>query len=240
MPNLPILPSSPPEGFCPANWDEVNLQLVGRAVAVLEGSGFTVITDSETVPSPENNGYLWRRPSTGLIYKYTSGAWVTPHPEPPSGEARRLYVGTTVQLQTYDGGSIGAVGDAAGPMWEVDTDFDGRSPMGPGSIPDANPAKTLNVGEDYGEGAHTMTAQEVGPHTHPLNVSDLSQTPGAGTQAGLLFQAPGTGSGNPASPSTLQVQTNEYTTTQQSMPIIHPVRGTYIIRRTARIFYLGS
>lgn len=241
MPNLPIIPVSLPEGYCvTGGWQQVSTDLVGGAVAVLEGSGFTVIIDSESVPSPENNGYLWRRPSTGLIYSYESGAWVTPHPEPPSGEARRLYVGTTVQLQTYDGGAVGAVGTAAGPMWEVDTDFDGRSPMGPGAIPTANPAKTLAVGENYGEGAHAMTAQEVGPHTHPLNEDDLSSQPGGGTQAGIMFQETANGSGNPMSPSTLQVLTNAYTTTQQSMPILHPIRGAYIIKRTSRQMYLGS
>lgn len=240
MPNLVILPWSAPEGYCPTTWQQFIIDAIGGSVAVMEGSGFSVIINSATAPGPSEHSYLWFNQNDDRTYRYANGAWIARHEYPPGSPLRFWYEGDETSLLTFDGGEAGAVGDAAGPMWERDTNYNGRSFMGVGDIPGANPAKSLAVSEDYGEGAHTMTAEEVGPHTHPLNVEDLSQTPGTGAQAGLLFQAPGTGSGNPASPSTLQVQTNEYTGDQSPMPIIHPVRGGLVIQRTARIYRRAS
>ena len=65
----------------------------------------------------------------------------------------RIYKGTTTELETFDGGEAGAVGDWTGPMWEVDTDFQFKVPIGAGTNSvtyDSNPATTLAVGNTGG------------------------------------------------------------------------------------------
>ena len=235
-----------PEGFCNSlnnsNWVQTLVNLIAQGVAILDGSGFSVVLNQSTAPGPTDRDKLWRDTDTGRVYNWDGGAWVTPNPEEPSGNARRLWAGSLSDLISYDGGSAGAVGTNSGPMWEEDTDMAGRSPMHPGSIPTANPAKILAVGENYGEGAHAQTTQEVGPHTHPLVTEagitnadgsiDVVNT-GVGT-AGLMIGLTG--------PQTtpLSVQTNAYTTTQEPMPVLHPIRGLYVIKRTGRLNYVGS
>lgn len=249
--NLPIIPPSVPEGFCSQltgnDWIQqlANL-IVGKAVAQLDGTGFTVVLNQETQPGPDQITSLWRQPSTAGrgIYSYVGGAWVIPHPSPPSGNERRLWVGAlgAAGLDLFDGGAVGAVGANSGPMWEEDTGFQGRSPMGPGAISTANPAKTLAVVENYGEGAHLQTVEEVGPHTHAL------VTEAGITNANGSIDVVNTGAGTPGlqigltGPQTtpLSVVANAYTTVQQTMPVIHPVRGSYVIRRTGRVNFVGS
>lgn len=246
MPNLPIIPPSVPEGFCNTlgpNWIQQIVNLMGQAVAVFSDVG-TIVLNQESVPNANQRDFLWFRPSTGLTYYWDTGtsAWISPHRDEPNSDVRRWWAGSLLDLESYDGGSPGAVGANAGPMWEEDTAFRGRSPMSPGAIPDANPAKTLAVNEDYGEGAHTGTAQQVPPHTHPLT-ADASivdgdnikvVTSGGGSVVGLQIGGSGDASDD------LVVAANEFTGTQEASPVIHPVRGLYAIRRTARINYVGS
>ena len=245
MPNLPIVAPTVPEGFCNTlgpDWVQQVINLMSQAVAVFDGVG-TIVLDQEDQPSPEQRAFLWHEPSTGRIYHWdsTSGAWISPNPEEASGDARRWWSGDLTTLQTYDGGEIGAVGTNSGPMWEEDTAFAGRSPMGPGAIPTSNPAKTLAVNEDYGEGAHTQNAQEVGPHTHPLD-SEASITDGdnikivntGGGGPGLMIGLTGSATDD------LTVLANKYTTTQQAMSVLHPIRGLFCIKRTIRVNYVGS
>ncbi len=248
--DLPIIVPTAPEGFCSQlsgpDWVQILFnEMLGRAVARLEGTGFTVVLNQETQPGPDQIANLWYQPSTSGrgIYSYVDGAWIIPHPSAPGGNERRWWEGAlgAAGLDVYDGGSIGAVGSNSGPMWEEDTNFQGRSPMHPGNIPTANPATVLAVGANAGEGAHTQTGQEVGPHVHPLACQASITNGGAidvvntgvgsdGLQIGLT--------GPLTTP--LSVVTNEYTTAQEPMPVIHPVRGLYCIKRTARVNYVGS
>jgi hypothetical protein len=103
--------------------------------------------------------------------------------------------------------------------------------MGAGVILGANPAKTLAVGEAFGEGAHTQLADEVGPHTHEPSPKIMASSPGSASVSGIING--GTGNAMPD----LAVLANTYATTQQAMPVVHPVRGRHFIKRTARRFY---
>ena len=245
MPTLPIIPPSVPEGFCNTlgpDWVHQIINLMGQAVAVFTDVG-TIILSQEDQPNESQRNFLWHKPSTGIIYKWSTGAgaWLAPNRELPLSDERRWWAGDLVNLPNYDGGNTMPLGINSGPMWEEDTEFVGRSPMHPGAIPDANPAKTLAVGENYGEGSHTMTAQEVGPHTHPLN-ADSSIVNGANIKVvnsgsgstGLMIGLTG-----PAS-TDLSVLNNTYIASQQKMPVLHPVRGLYAIKRTIRANYVGS
>lgn len=262
-----------PEGFCnslnDSNWVQNLLNLIAKGVAKFEGSGFTAIINSETQPAATDRDKLWRKPSEASrgLYEWDAGAWVIAHPETPSGDARRWWIGTLVDLQTYDGGSVGAVAANTGPMWEEDTDFQGRSPMGPGTIPDILTA--LAVAANTGVGQVTLTSAQMSlllSHQHvtgrfvlPTNddtydvIGGVADPyPGAGALIGR--QQTGDTGANPQAP--LSTFTGEYeitgppydpasstdsaSITNTAHTNVPPVRGLYCIKRTARINYVGS
>lgn len=232
-----------PPGFCFQNPQQYANALVDgmtlEFASDVANIGYSV---GDTLPSANNRIYPWLRTIGGYPddwYWFVGGAWYSLYKAASANSSiRQLWVGTEADLQTFDGGEATPVSLTTGPFWEVDHDFDGRSPMGPGDIPDATPAKTLSVGEDYGEGSHQQSAEEIGPHLHPLQAGASIQsgdnikvvTSGAGAVVGLQIG----GSGN--ADTDLSVGANTFTTTQQKTPVIHPVRGAFVIRRTARAF----
>lgn len=234
-----------PEGICnslnDANWVQTLLNLIAQGVAKFEGSGFTVVLNQSTAPGATDRDKLWRDTDTGIIYEWSGGAWIAPHPEPASGDSRRWWAGTLVALETYDGGSVGAVSTNSGPMWEEDITMRGRSPMGPGAIPDSNPAKTLAIGEEFGEGAHEQDVEEVGPHTHPLTADPSIVTGDTINVVTTGTPSPGLQIGLTGTPSTaLSVVANEYASGQQAGNVVHPVLGIFCIKRTGRTNYVGA
>lgn len=238
MPNLPIIPPTIPEGFCSQlqgpDWVQVLAnEIVGRAVAQFAGSGFTVVLNQTTAPGPKDIDKLWRDPETGFIYSYSGGAWVMPHPAAPGGAERRWFAGTLTELQTYDGGSAGAVGTNSGPMWEEDTDFQGKSPMHPGS-----PSSTITVAinANAGEGSHTITATELPAHTHPIDGYPAHVPSSSASDPRYTFGGPLGASVVTADVGT----TNNNSTSATAINVVHPVRGLYCIKRTARVNYLGA
>jgi hypothetical protein len=216
---LPILPGTLPPNICYDTEQERIVAFAGQMWAQLSGQAFYNYGD--TKPAPEFNGYPWLR-QQDMRWYYFAGVWISPNPE-QSPYARRLFMGTTVNLQTYDGGDTNAPSDRSGPMWEVDTAFDGRSPMGVGTIPLSDPSKSLALGEQYGEGSHTQTEDEMPEHAHNVqyatsDTGDGFPTVSNGTTAVLNYNTDEKGGSEP-------------------MNWVHPVVGIYIIKRTARIYY---
>lgn len=236
---LALIPPTLPEDFCEqSSQDQANILIGGTQIT---GTADPEIIFSETEPGVDDRDKAWGLLApgginTGFIFTY-SGDWLLLHEYDASGDVRMIWTGTLADISLFDGGTAAALTDRTGPMWERDTDFNGRSPMGVGAIPTSNPAKSLGEGEDYGEGAHLMTEEEVGPHDHPLAGDAAIQdgrrinivNTGAGG-AGLLIGL----TGPPA--TDLSVSDNTYVAGQQSMPVIHPVRGCYLIKRTSRIY----
>ncbi len=238
-----------PEGFCPkgptALQDFYNQIIASTQFALAIGVRFYNFGDSS--PTPELRVYPWLKTVSGYPdrwYVFSSGDWLSLHPIPagPSG-FRAGWVGTEPQLQTYDGGEIAVTTLTSGPFWEVDHDFDGRSPMGPGTIPDANPVKAISAGEDYGAGAIAATSDNLPAHTHPFQRNDpnilngsavKTVIPGSGTIAGLQVGLTGDAQDD------LLIGQNTFTSAQEDLPIIHPVRGLFQIRRTIRKYYRGT
>ena len=151
-------------------------------------------------------------------------------------------------VDTFDGGEAGAIGDASGPMWQIDTAYAGRSPMGPGAIPDTS--KTLAALEDYGNGTHTITVNELPKHTHGITLKGFRSNLEAGVEQWYAKSGPDPGvvettpENSAQFPSHLDVgdginfdETMWGQATPQAVNIVHPVRGTYILKRTARKFY---
>ncbi len=222
---------------------------MGQSVAVWTDVG-TIVLNQESQPNANQRDFLWYKPSTGITYYWdtSTSAWISPHPAVAGGIDRRWVEGTPTEILTYDGGDTGAPGANSGPMWEIDTNYAGRSPMGPGAIPGSFPPKTLLLSEDYGEGAHTGTAAQLVPHTHAFGVSGGVDTdnildgdnvhtvlPGGGTTAGLQIGL--TGDSQPS----LTIEPNQASGSVEASPVIHPVRGVFCIRRTStRVNYVGA
>lgn len=240
MPNnavISLVPGTLPTGYCFTTLQQLNNDIISLASGYLPGKYNTFNYGSDT-PAAEDRDKPWFRlfvdGTPDKWYVYFNGAWSTPYRVPATSSERMLWVGSLVDLQSYDGGSPGAVTATTGPFWEEDTDFAGRSPMHPGAIPASNPAKTLAVGEDFGEGAHLQDTQEVGPHPHPFSHprvegSGSTDITGGDVIAGDVGTGPQTG--------TASALSNTYTTVQKAMPVIHPVRGIFICKRTIRTLW---
>lgn len=200
-----------------------------------EGDDNFVISESE--PEADDRDKIWVRLIDGALdrlYNYFNGEWVSPHPVAASSSRRELWVGSLVHLFAEDGGDNDPIGDASGPFWEEDTNFQGRSLMAPGVIPGVDPAKTLAVGENYGSGMITQTVEQMPEHRH---------TPNEEESDGFL------GHTVPGAPATLNIGAGSDTIIMgetepagggEPMNIVHPVRGIYVIKRTARVFYKAS
>lgn len=228
--NLPILQPEISDDYCFESWQKVARDLVGGAVVQLDNSGWSVLLKQDTTPTAAQRAYLWLNTSDDRTYRWESSVskWVSKHYSPASGSERRIWSGSLNELKTFDGGEDAAVGTASGPMWEEDVDFAGRSPMGVGAIQNANPAKSLTIGEAYGDGAHTMTIEELVEHTHETTLD------GGGNDGGTHIHTAGDDNGvSPVIPTSATGESEPFS-------IIHPVRAVYIIRRTARVYYAAT
>lgn len=247
MPDLPLSMPVAPEGFCnsltDSNWVQNLLNLIGQGVAKFEGSGFTAIISQSTQPGVTDRDKLWYDTDVGRLYRFAGGAWVSPHPSAAGGDERRIWVGTLANLITYDGGSAGAVGDNSGPMWEQDTDFNDRIPMGVG------PSLALAVSTNYGSAGATTTIAEANlpPHRHYVatNVPNAAGPPLVGANDFLSYSGGNMGNenynllpGNGVEPNV--ARSGLGAGTSSAFTVLNPVRGVYVIKRTARLNYVGS
>ncbi len=155
-------------------------------------------------------------------YVYSGGYWLTPHPVVVG--LVTLYEGALVDLPTFDGGENTAVSLITGPFWEEVTAMAARSPMHPGTLPSG---ALITIGVNSGEETHVQTVAELVAHSHPLTGDHhfLEHVPQAErdntiNRTGSLDykevdDVPSTGGG-------------------MGFNVVHPVRGIYFIRRTAR------
>lgn len=141
-----LIPPSFRPNYCPASWQEFANDLIGgtRLTFLIQQGNFLYNFGSST-PIPENRIYPWLNSTDGLWYLFQFGLWTTPHPVPASSAFRQLWVDSEAALETVDGGSAGTVTTITGPFWQVDHAFDGRMPIGPGTIPGTDPARTVAV-----------------------------------------------------------------------------------------------
>jgi hypothetical protein len=272
--SLSLIPPTLPSDFCTLSAQEqVNLLIDGTQVT---GSveGGTVFSTTE--PSVDDRDKAWGllNPDgtfTGKIFTYDNGFWGSEHLYAPSGDVRLIWAGIESDVWLFDGGNgvnpgVTAPTTYTGAMWEVDTVFAGRSPMGVGAISGSSPAKSLAIDEQYGDGSVTLTNEQVflaQSHLHVVGrqalpsdttwaaVSGTTVTPYTG--AGSLVAGQVANDGESAAASTLAGSSGNYWITSEtynpvtSQPVstetngahqnVHPVVGVYIIKRTARQFY---
>jgi hypothetical protein len=243
---LPLQAADWPQGVCPATFQEQLNQIAALLKAVLPGQAF--YNFGPTKPGVEFQDYPWFRTTDGRWY-YFSGVWRAPNNY--DGNERRIFMGTEAQLAVYDGGDTGTPSPTTGPMWVVDTDFNGRSPIGVGDIPGTDPVKTLALDENYGDGQHTLTEVEggVGSHTHafgkvnPGNDDAYFSKVGARTVAGYTGFYISGDNGNLEPPLTqadlftLPPGSDGAGVTPVPFSVVHPVKAVNIIKPSGRLFY---
>lgn len=224
---LPILPGTLPPSSCFATEQERLVAFAANLQAQLDGQAFYNFGD--TKPTPANQGYPWLRTQDMRWYLF-SGQWITPNPE-TSAFIRRLFVGTTVDLQTYDGGDAGVPSDRSGPMWEVDTAFEGRSPMGPGTLPLSGTVVT--VANNFGADEHSLSVTEL---PTPIPLVGLMNDWGSGPTTPAPFRIL---ADDAYVDGTINVSTNfDIVGGGQGHNSLGPVRGCYVIKRVlTRLFY---
>lgn len=244
MPNeLQLIPGTLATACYPSDPQALYNEMFEKGNAQL--GDLTGIIISDTAPDPEDRDKAWIKltaaggpPALSMPYVWYNGAWVARHLSPAGGNERRIWTGTTVELQSYDGGDTGAVSEASGPMWEVDTAFDFRFPLGAGTSPDST---VVAVNATGGAEDITLTEAQLPAHSHVLANSDTTGTTvlSAGqfvTQAGDV----GSGNrqyaltGNSTTPSVGQTGDTGSDEAHSNMP---PYIGVYFIKRTARVYY---
>jgi hypothetical protein len=239
-----LVPPSLPIGFCPVTEQEratLYFQLAQAQLLVNNVSSF--YNYGSTVPDINNRNFPWIRNAGDAfddVYNFLMGYWLAVYKSAPAGPngIRWGYEGTEASLLTFDGGENAPTTLTTGPFWEIDANYNGRSPMGPGDIPGASPSYSLGVGVVYGAGSQQLTSQQVPPHTHPLATDSAIMNPDGTVKVvrtGVGGEGLFIGGSGPAT-APLSVEENEFTTTQENAPIIHPVRGLYQIKRTGRLF----
>lgn len=223
-----LTPPTLPSGYCPESYQALANYIIGNAQATFQSDiGNTFFNYGSSTPSTDNQFYPWLD-SDGFWWNYNGGYWNRKHPEAAGGLARRIYVGTVAQLKTYDGGSDTTVTDYTGPMWEVDTAFEAKFPVGVGTFDNAGTVSVLGTTTSSavsGEDEHTLTADEIPAHTHNVGRDEADSTSGGDMHMVALDD----GSGS--------IEVSSSVGGDQPHNNLPPFIGVYIIKRTARVYY---
>lgn len=253
-----IVPTSFPEGYCPANWQTLANDLASGMSGYVPGS-YNFFNYGTSEPGVNDRNKPWYRlnpdGSPDKWFVFFAGSWVAPHPVEASSEERKIWTGIESDVWAYDGGdgnnpSVTAPTDSTGAMWEVDHDFDFRFPLGAGTSP-APASTTVNSGDTGGEENHVLAEDELAEHTHFVastdNVANLGGSGNSPTDltastfvAGAANQG-GAGDNSYALAKTATEATVGLTSpTGESDPHnnMPPYRGVFFLKRTARLFYV--
>lgn len=227
MSDVAITTLDVPQSFCFQSWQSAWPTLVGLIRGSVEVGGG--INFGNTTPAPEDRDKPWFRTNADgtpdKLYSFASGNWLALHPVPPG--LMMLYDGSSASIVTLDGGENAPVTTTTGPMWERVTAFDAKFPLGVGTLGDGT---VVNVGDTGGSQEVTLALENIPAHDHglpnrkvmiqTLNAGNLAQSGGDNVSV-VTFQSEG---GNP----------DGSTEPHGNMP---PWRGTFFIRRTARLYY---
>jgi len=233
------LSSEFPSGWCFGTWQQHAVELIKHLTGYLPGD-FSGIIVSDVTPDADNRDKLWVKLSAGAPvkqYYYFNGDWVWPHAEPASSNARKIWVGNAASLVTYDGGDADAAGDASGPMWEVDTNFEARTLLGVGTLPVSS--TVLAVGDEGGIEKHVLTGLEtpVKEHYHqggiPVESVDSAYHWFGADADGTTKNAAQSGAVGSQKARTSAASDSD-ADAHENLP---PYRAVHIVKRSSRIYY---
>lgn len=219
-----IAPTLPAHLSC---YQELINFAVGQAVVQLDTTGFTNVLMQSSTPTAIQRGYSWHNTNDDRVYHWDAGisAWVSKHPYAFGTNVTLFWLGALADIDTFDGGEVGAVGAASGPMWAVETLMAGKVAIGAGALPSG---ASLTIGDTGGEDKHTLTIAELAAHTHTNeDISNAVNTYAAGTGTGGGLADVGTG------------ESFQSGSTGSSTPfnVLNPYKTGTWIKRTARIYY---
>jgi hypothetical protein len=215
-----------PVGYCPTNYQQLANDVISGTQATFNSSiGNSFFNLGASIPALNNQVYPWLD-EDGNWWIYKDGYWLRKNPVAIGSSERRVYVGTTTDLQTYDGGNTNTLSNWSGPMWEVDTEFEARFPVGAGTfaasgvvVVQGKVTSTAVAGEDK----HTLTVPEIPAHSHnffPLVTADANNGGANGVQYGTTANVATSSTGGDAAHNNLP-----------------PFYGVYFIKRTSRVYY---
>jgi hypothetical protein len=230
-----LFPPQLPADACFDTYQDLANAIIGGAVAQFQSDiGNTYFNTGSSTPAAENRDYPWLD-CDGNWWVYNGGYWVRKHPYQSADSVRLIWTGDTTALLTFDGGTNAAVTDFTGPMWEVDTAFEGKFPVGVGTFSVSGSVavaqSTTNTGVT-GEDRHSLTAAENPAHTHDLILDKVTVA-----DTGGVLRFPNGDSQESVTPTTFTTEESGSGTSHNNLP---PFYGVYFIKRTARIYYTSS
>lgn len=235
MPNLTLITLTPPNlpiGYCPTNYQQLANDIVSGTQANFNSSiGNSFFNFGNSTPALNNQVYPWLD-SDGNWWVFQGGYWARKNPVAIGSDERRIYVGSTTNLQTYDGGDTNTISAYTGPMWEVDTAFEARFPVGAGTFAASGVVSvngTTTSTAIAGEDKHTLITAEIPPHSHSMTWD--SQDTAGGNQLKTLYLGPDANAFNDINKNTGDSGSGA---AHNNLP---PFYGVYFIKRTARVYY---
>jgi hypothetical protein len=230
MANLTLITLTAPSlpyNYCPSNYQQLANDIIGGTQATFNSAiGNSFFNFGPTVPALNNQIYPWLD-NDGNWWVFNQGRWTSKNPVAANGFDRRIFVGTTTDLLSYDGGDGTATAtDVTGPMWMIDTLFEARFPVGVGAFAGSGAVAvqgTTTSTSVVGEDKHTLTVPEMPAHAHnffPLVTADANNGGANGVQYGTTANVATSSTGGDAAHNNLP-----------------PFYGVYFIKRTARVYY---
>lgn len=235
MPNLTLITltaPSLPANYCPASYQKLANDIIGGTQATFNSTiGNSFFNFGPTYPAINNRIYPWLD-ENGQWWIYDQGVWLRKNPVTAAYE-RRIYVGTTTDLLSYDGGDGTATATTTtGPMWEVDTEFEARFPVGVGAFVASGAVAVLGKTTSTsisGEDQHTLVTSEIPKHAHSMTWD--SQDTSGGNQLKTLYYGPDANVVNDI------VKDSGIAGGDAAHNNLPPFYGVYFIKRTIRVYY---
>lgn len=222
---LPIVESGTPAGLCRNATLSDDIPIIAQYLrAVFDGNE---INTGSSTPAAADRGKPWiRANSDGTddgVWQFYNGFWIQKHPIPVGSVI--MFEGALSDIETFDGGESGAITNITGAFWEEVTQMRARSPIHPGTLASGT---IINVGDNIGEEKHVMALSEMVSHRHKLLTSQDGALGGDGAR---ILNAPESSLTDQGSTTEL-----EGSSPPSGMNVIHPSRGIFLIRRTARLY----
>jgi len=236
MPNLTLITltaPSLPANYCPASYQKLANDIIGGTQATFNSTiGNSFFNFGPTYPAINNRIFPWLD-QDGNWWIYDQSLWLRKNIVAASGYDRRIFVGTTTDLLSYDGGDGTATAtNTTGPMWEVDTEFEARFPVGVGAFVASGAVAVMGKTTStaiVGEDKHTLTVPEMPKHTHSMTW-DSNDTSG-GDQLNTLYYGP------EANIPNNMIKDTGSTGGDVAHNNLPPFYGVYFIKRTSRVYY---
>ncbi len=254
---ITLLPGTLPEGYC---WpggvggpQQYNFDIVSLIQASLNQNFPGVYVGPTSDPPPaDQRDRAWINTDNQKIYQYLNGAWRTKYKfiNSTTSFLGLIWTGTLANLETFDGGSAGAVSDTTGPLWVAIAAFAGRVPISNPLATTTAPGQIVDSLGNGGEYKHVLTDLEGAnaQHVHPFGVSNPSSDDAFFRKVAVSATAGYTGYYITGSgPNTIGAQSTADLVTLPSgldgagvtsvgHNTMQPYRTCYFIERTSRVW----